>query len=287
MKIITQADRDFFRENGYVVIHNAVPKESCDRVIEAIWKCLGKDPDNKEDWYTPPAGMDTHWNAQASGMVEMYHHPSMWANRSDPRLYQAFAELWNNERLWVSIDRVNMKPPVHEEHRHLDHGFIHWDTDTSNLPSPLPHPKGVQGVLFLSDTAADQGGFQCVPTIYRHLEEWISTQAADRNPRIPDITGHEIVKVIGNAGDFVIWDTLLPHGNGHNLSTKPRYAQYITMNPADPEKSRETYIESWRTSRGRLHDSYDSRDWEHKTYKEPVELTPLGRKLLGIDSWFN
>jgi hypothetical protein len=286
MTIITQEHRDFFRENGYVVIKNAVPRGNCDRVIEAIWLCLGKDPSNQEEWYTPPAGMDTFWEAQSAGMVEMFHHPSMWDNRSHPRLYQAFAELWNNENLWVSIDRVNMKPPAREEHRHLDHAFIHWDMDTSNLPSPLPHPMGVQGVLFLSDTEVDQGGFQCVPSIYRHLNEWIVSQPMDRNPRVPDITGHEIVKVTGEAGDLVIWDMLLPHGNGHNLSTKPRLAQYITMNPANPATSREAYIACWRSNRGRPNHTYDPRDWEHKTFKKPAELTPLGRKLLGVDSWF-
>ena len=46
-----------------------------------------------------------------------------------------------------------------------------------------------EGVLALTDTATDQGGFQCVPGMHRGLEEWIKTQPPDRNPRVPDLSG--------------------------------------------------------------------------------------------------
>ena len=113
-------------------------------------------------------------------------------------------------------------------------GMIHWDIDTSELP-PLngadiaatwrPDPAthiGVQGVVYLRDTAVDQGGFQCIPGFHRTFYEWVKTQPADRNPRFPDMTGLDVKVVDGKAGDLVIWHRLLAHGNGHNRSTGPR-----------------------------------------------------------------
>lgn len=41
-----------------------------------------------------------------------------------------------------------------------------------------------------------------------------------------------MVTVPGKAGDLVIWNSLLPHGNAANTSARPRLAQYITMMPA-------------------------------------------------------
>src|SRR6266516_4533960 len=61
-----------------------------------------------------------------------------------------------------------------------DPGFIHWDLDTSQ---PLPERLGVQGVLALTDTTAEMGGFHCIPGFHRALADWIAEQPGDRNPR--------------------------------------------------------------------------------------------------------
>ena len=293
MVVLTENDHAFFKENGYVVVKQAVPKENCTRVVEAMWAFLGKDPKDRESWYTPPTGMDRYMFAQGIGGVEMYHHQAMWDNRQHPRLYQAFAEIWGEEKLFVSMDKVGMKPPANPKYPDLNHTFIHWDLDTSELPSPLRRPIKLQGVLMLEDTAENQGGFQCVPSLYRDLEEWLKRQPAERNPKRPgDLTGYEIVKVFGEAGDLIIFDSLLAHGNGENKADRPRVAQYITMNPASPEASREMYVQCWRENNGHPSikkgvPSYsDPRNYEANTYEKPAELTPLGRKLLGLDSWF-
>jgi hypothetical protein len=285
--VVTDEYRAFFRENGYVKIEGAVPKENCERVIEAIWDCLGTDPTDPENWYQPPKGV-----LSSAGMVEMYHHQSMWDNRQHPDIYHTFAGLLGETKLWVSIDRVNMKPPARSDHRDLNYGFIHWDCDTSKLPDPLPHPYGLQGVLYLADTAEHQGGFQCVPEIYRNLKEYLQSQPEDRNPRVPDITGYKVEAIPGKAGDLVIWDRLLPHGNGHNYADRPRYAQYITMFPAKMGKTdaRDKETESWRHRQAPAgwpggDPPGDPRNWEQSRFPEPPELTALGRRLLGLDPW--
>jgi hypothetical protein len=277
MPILSAADHAFFAGNGYVVVPKAVPPQNLDAAIDAIWQFLGMDRNDPADWYREPH--------RHGGMVELYQHPALWANRQHPRVHQAFSEIWDTARLWVSMDRVSMKPPPHPEHPEYDHaGFIHWDCDTSQRPVPF----GVQGVLYLADTEADQGGFQCVPELFRRFEEWVETQPADRHPRFPDLAGFEVSPIPGKAGDLLIWHRLLPHGNGRNLSARPRLAQYITMYPAreDNEELRQKRIRMWRDRLPPGGDAFpgDPRGWEQQ-YGQTAELSPLGRKLLGLDLW--
>ena len=285
MTVLSKADWAFWEENGYVIIPNAVPQENLDRMVEAIWWFLDMDPEDSETWYKhKPFTRDNRCSPiSAGGMVEMYQHQAIWDKRQHPRVHQAFAEIWGEEKLWVSLDRANMKPPAREDKPDWNNrGMIHWDLDTSQQPIQF----GVQGVLYLADTAEDQGGFQCVPGFNNTFEEWVKTQPEDRNPHHPDLTGLDVRSIPGKAGDLLIWHRLLAHGNGHNTSDKPRLAQYITMSPArtDDEAARQARVASWQERRPMPNWPGDPRAWE-KEKQQTAELTPLGKKLLGVDLW--
>ena len=45
----------------------------------------------------------------------------------------------------------------------------------------------------------------------------------------------DVINVPSKAGDLVIWDTRMAHGTSPNRSTVPRFAQYLSMCPAEPE----------------------------------------------------
>ena len=51
MRVLSKQDWDFWNENGYVVVHNAVPQENLDAAVDAIWEFLEIDRENPEDWY--------------------------------------------------------------------------------------------------------------------------------------------------------------------------------------------------------------------------------------------
>ena len=277
MAIFTAEDHAFFRDNGYVVAREVVPPENLRAIVALIWDFLGMDPADPDDWYRPPLS--------PGGMLEIYQHQALWDNRQAPRVHQAFSEILGTEHLWSSFDRVNMKPPRHPDHPEYDHkGFIHWDTDSRALTKPL----SVQGVLALTDTTEDMGGFQGVPELFRNLEAWAKTQPEGRNPHAPDLTGFQVTRIPARAGDLIIWNALFPHGNGHNVSARPRLAQYISMFPArvTDEAMRQDRIMRWRD---RLPPDAswapgDPRRWEQE-HGETATLTPLGRKLLGADLW--
>lgn len=272
---LTEAQRRQFAEEGYVVLPGLVPPAVTEAVVAFLWEFLGMDPRDPNDWYRPPH--------RPGGMVEAYQHQSLWDVRQHPPLHAAFAELFGTERLWVSLDRACMKPPRRPAHPEWDHaGFLHWDVDPRRWRSL---PFGVQGVLCLTDTAADQGGFQCVPGAHRGLEEWLERERPPRGSRVA--TGLEAVAIPARAGDLIVWDRLLPHGNGRNVSNRPRLAQYVTLFPAAEAdtRQRDRRVRQWRERRGPGGRAFpgDPRGWERRY--PPAELSPLGRRLLGLDSW--
>jgi len=282
LRVLSEADWQFWVHNGYVVIKQAVPRAQAERLARHIWEFEEKDPNDITTWYVPPRAEIQMKELTNSGMVEMYNHQYLWDNRQTERVYNAFVDIWGTEKLWVTIDRCNLNFPHRPEFPFK--GFIHWDYD------PETKPQNVQGVLALADqTDENMGGFQCIPELFRTYDTWKLNQPADRDHFKPDVTGFTPVKVKMETGDLLIFNSTQPHGIRPNLTKdKVRIAQYISMMPAqeDNDALREWRIRSWKDRIAP--DGYafpgDPRKWEQTRY-QTAELSPLGRKLLGLDKW--
>ena len=281
LRLLTENDWHFWLENGYVIIKNAVPKEQVQRFADYLWKYEDKDPDDQESWYKKPNAEMQMKELNNTGMVEIYNHQYMWDNRQYPKIHQAFADIWGTEKLWTTIDRANLNFPLRPGFEYK--GFIHWDYD------PETKPQNVQGVLALADQNDESmGGFQCVPELYRTYETWKLTQPEDRDHYKPDTTGFEIVKVKLDAGDLLIFNSLQPHGIRPNTSDgKVRMAQYIAMMPAqeDNEDLRQWRINIWQSREAMQGYAFPGDPLEREKQNPVAELSPLGRKLLGLDKW--
>jgi ectoine hydroxylase-related dioxygenase (phytanoyl-CoA dioxygenase family) len=95
----------------------------------------------------------------------------------------------------------------------------------------------------------------------------------------PDLDGHEIVPVPGRAGDLVVWDIRLQHGNLANRDRAPRVVQYVSMFPhGDWGETPADHQRLWREGR-------DFQDPEGPPGHEPADLTALGRRLVGLDPY--
>jgi hypothetical protein len=328
--VLNTEDRAFWDENGYVIIPDAVPPENIKAAKASVWDFLEMRSDERESWYPNPP--------RRGIMAEMYQHQALWDNRQYPRVHQAFAEILGCEQLWVSIDRVSLSPPERtpsKDSEKLPSDSIskppipmHWDyalqLHGDGKPTltqgcfDTPIPFWVQGVLYLTDTAADGGAFACVPEFHRNIEGWLETLPADIDPRVQDkdgrlfqgydawletlpsnadslkqdLIGYGAKPVPAKAGDLIIWHNSLPHGAGYNTSEHPRVVQYMTMLPAQEkdETALKLRLKAWRNS---MEDwlveapsvKEELRKEKERDRGETAKLSPLGRKLLGVDSW--
>ena len=50
---------EFWEENGYVVVPEAVPLENCRAAEQAVWDFLEMDGDDPESWYPEPPRRST------------------------------------------------------------------------------------------------------------------------------------------------------------------------------------------------------------------------------------
>ncbi len=284
LRVLSEEDCAFWQHNGYVVIKNAVPKEQVAETAAFLWEFEEKDPNNPETWYTAPRAEMKMKELGGTGMVEVYNNQQLWNNRQMQRVYDAFADIWGTEKLWVTIDRANLNFPIRPGFTYK--GFIHWDYD------PETKPQNVQGVLALADQMDENmGGFQCIPELYRTYDTWKLTQPDDRNRFQPDTAAFEgqFVKVKMEAGDLLIFNSATPHGIRPNLSgDKVRIAQYISMMPAEEDNAalRDWRINSWKNRIAPEGYAFpgDPRNWEQTKYDSAV-LNDLGKKLLGLENW--
>ena len=215
--VLTETDFEFWNANGYVVVRDAVPSANCQAAVDAICAFLEVDLDRSETWYR---GRQGH-----SIWVPLLHHPALLANRESPRIHRAFAQLWGREDLWANVDQTGFNPPE-KPGWPFPGPHLHWDV---SLTQPIPF--GLQGILYLVDTPADQGAFTCVPGFHRVIDAWLAGLGQGDDPRHQDLSAGA-VPIAGRAGDLVIWHHCLPHGSSPNRATLPRIVQYLTLRPS-------------------------------------------------------
>ena len=283
LRVLSQDDWDHWITKGFVVVKKAVNREACQQLENALWEFDEKDPNDPSTWYAPQRRPHVRVELNNVGMTEIYHHQRMWDNRQSQRVYDAFVDIWDQEELWVAIDRANINPP--KKVKANPDGFVHWDVDTTARPLPI----GVQGILSVKEQDIETGGFQAVPYLFEFFEDWVKTQPSDRNPLLPDMTGLSRENITLEAGDLLIFNSLLPHGVRPNHSEgRVRMAQYLSMFPAEleNESERAERIRLWQNIEAPNRPDFpgDPRGWEKQHYG-PADLTQLGRKLLGLDLW--
>ncbi|RUT69622.1 phytanoyl-CoA dioxygenase [Flavobacterium cupreum] len=225
-KVLSEQDLEFWNQNGYVIVKNAISKADCEATQQAIWDFLKMDPANKETWY------NRHEN-QKGLMLNFSDHETLNRNRFSPRIKKAYEQLYNTTKIYKTIDKVSFNPPENDSFVFLG-SPLHWDT---SLRQPIPF--GLQGLLYLTDCGIHDGAFHCVPGFHNEVKDWLKNLEPHENPREKAIQTLHPKPITGNAGDFIIWNNTLPHCAAPNRGKSPRMVQYLTYFPEDYDTSGE------------------------------------------------
>ncbi|RYJ40948.1 Phytanoyl-CoA dioxygenase [Flavobacterium anhuiense] len=218
--VLSEQDLEFWNQNGYVIVKNAISKEDCEDTQKAIWEYLKMDPNNKESWY------DRHEN-QKGLMLNFSDHETLNRNRLSPRIKKAYEQLYKTTKIYKTIDKVSFNPPETENFNFLG-SPLHWDM---SLKKPMPF--GLQGLLYLTDCGPDDGAFNCVAGFHNQIDQWLDELEPHEKPREKALQTLQAKPIIGEAGDFIIWHQALPHCATPNKGEKPRMVQYLTYLPDD------------------------------------------------------
>lgn len=258
-----------FERDGFVVVRGVFTRDELTPSVEVISGFARADLADPSTWY--------RLSPDSWSVVPLHHPQAFWDLRQDPQLVAAFAALLGTERLWVTMDRASFKPPLSSAHpRHRQETELHWDEDPrANVA------RSVQGLVYLTDVGLGDGGFECVPSLYRELPEWLARHPEAKKP---DVRGRELLEVTGSAGDVIIWSSKLPHRGGVNRGSRPRLTFYVSYTREGSEQERAERVSLWQQKRAPA----TWRGWVNQPDPEPgppAALTPLGRRLLGADRY--
>ena len=159
MSLMTKAHKLHLDEYGWVIIPDVVPEDYRQQAIDAICNFLDIGLSNRETWYKN--------RLEGHGIVPLHQHPALWAVRELPQIHAIFASIYGTGKLWSTVDRVSFKAPINGWDHEIREAPLHWDGD------PRSHGLQVQGLVYLTDTPADHGGFSAVPGLYKDLDRWL------------------------------------------------------------------------------------------------------------------
>lgn len=276
--ITTMTDQPDVREirsalfnEGFVVIRQAVSRQRCHAVLDAIAEQLGISVEDPTSWDRVSTELD---------QVPLWGHQSQWDIRQDPSIHRIWSMLWGTEKLWVDRNSARFTPPWRPGR--ADNLPLHWDVDPRDRAA-----YWYPGILALTDTGLGGGGFRCAPALMHNKERWPTSWPTSRwgiEYRAGPVPDDEVVDVPLVAGDLLIFDSHLPHGTSRNTTTRPRVVFYLQLFPeGTPEEANANIADHeagvaspwWRWKPG--HDRIEP--------GPPATLTPLGRRLIGKEPW--
>lgn len=210
----------FWQENGYLVLPGVINATACAASCAAVWAFLHADPRDPASWYGAQC-------RQQGLMLPLYNHPRINTNRASRRIRAAYEQLYGSRAIYKTIDHLSFNPPETEHFAFRGNG-LHWDVSLV-----LPIPERFQGLLYLTDCAAGDGAFHCVPGFQNRIADWLGRLPPGADAREVAVRELQLQPVPGKAGDFVIWHQALPHCATANRGKTPRIVQYLSYIPMD------------------------------------------------------
>jgi len=159
LSTLSEVQYSRWEHDGFLVVPDAVNRELAAAAAAAIRAFVGANDSQPSSWYRntldiyrdrAPGGAMPHHGP--CGMVQLFHHASLWAIRQLPLLHGIFSDIYGTRALYVTVDRAHFKPPQNDAFPDWSdpgdvHAGLHWDIDTRRQAWPIPF--AVQAVVYL------------------------------------------------------------------------------------------------------------------------------------------
>jgi hypothetical protein len=271
---LTQEDVDFFWEHGYLVVRGVLTPDEAKHFGGLIMNLLPRD-----------LHIPDHWDS-VDGRIKPFYTPGnetfdgpefipLWQN---PTLYSVMAQLMeypnlqmNDGSVAITLRNNGAKDSPLSQVVHIDPAVPEGVDNFLFTPEELD----IGGCYYFTDVGPGGGGIHVVPGGHRIVEK--EARAAARGRQLHDkwmaITHLDTVEVTGMAGDFVLMHHLMPHAASHNRHSTTRLVQFFRYGRDD---------HPYKFGERRPGDPSADKCFNDLQLKA---MSPLGRKLLGVDPW--
>lgn len=216
---LSSEDLKHWREQGYVVVKNIIPRDTSLGIAERLMNT------NKTSLRTP----DSWHRAYSSTFFrQVFDIPELDIARQSSKALGAFQQIWQRETLITSRDTYSLNFPETKKHR-FQGDPLHLEVDFH-----LPLHFKTQGIVYLNDVEPDQGALTLCTGFHHRYEAWFNTVPESSNPNDTDFYQYPHKPIVAEAGDLIIWHHWLPHGASPNCHQQPRVAQYLDMYSLTP-----------------------------------------------------
>ena len=217
--------REAIASNGFVVVKKAIEQHAIDETVREV---------RQRKQFLEEHDRQGLRDALQQGFLPMWNSGAMWRNRSANAISDVYQCLLGTDQLWVSLDRIGYREPKSSESGRIEG---HWDDDKRRWDF-----AEYQGILAISDTGENSGGFACCSNLFRLYRDFGKEAALGSLKSTPVELNHVDLE----AGDFLVFDYRLYHATTPHLTSTPRIVQYIAMRTVGSETERAHRLEAWR-----------------------------------------
>ncbi|KAI0166269.1 hypothetical protein GGR57DRAFT_446028 [Xylariaceae sp. FL1272] len=234
---LTDADKEFFVQHGYLKLAACFTPEQAAEVCEGVWTRLGMDPTDKTTWTRQRTNMPAHRIFDASKFA-----PKAWSAICD--LCGGEERIAPKSKEWRDGLIVNLGTPEGEGQQVSPHDLPGWHVDGDFFVHYLDSPEQALLVIPLfTDIVPGGGGTMICPPAIDLVANWLY-----KNPRgvspwmvprddedfkkeknlefyrelIADVKDEEFIEATGKVGDVYLLHPLMVHSASNNPLRKAR-----------------------------------------------------------------
>ncbi len=268
-RVLDDKEVDQFWEQGYLLVRGVLSRDEAEHYRRVITDLIPRDLSIPPHWHVA----DGRIKPMRTAEDQTYDTPELLPLFGNERLYAVAAQLLESPRLRVFDGSLGVTLRNDASRDRALSQTLHLDASVpateDNFLFSLEEVQ-LGGCFYFTDVLPDGGGIHVVPGGPRLVEQEARAHAEGRHLHMDwkKITHMDSVEVTGEAGDFALVHHLMPHGASHNRRPQARVAQF------------QRYV---RTDHP--HGAGEPDDPARYNDLQRAAMSPLTRRLLGLDSW--